>query len=99
MFYTYILYSESLGLFYKGSTSDVAARLDRHNSKMEKFTRKGVPWKLIWYTEKESKSEAYQLELKLKNLSRKRLVDFMLKYKDDITSTDELLFIQKLSEC
>ncbi len=98
-YYTYILFSEKLGSFYKGSTSDIVDRVNRHNAGREKYTKKGIPWILLWYVEKPTKSEAYNFELKLKNLSRKRTVDLMLKYKDGIAGSDELLLIKQLSEC
>ncbi len=84
MFYTYILYSQSLDIFYKGSTNNIEDRILRHNKGLESFTSKGIPWNLLWYTKKSSKSEAYRLEMKLKNLSRERLIRFIKKYKDDI---------------
>ncbi|RLD45773.1 MAG: hypothetical protein DRI86_05185, partial [Bacteroidetes bacterium] len=31
-YYTYILFSEKLGSFYKGSTSDIVDRINRHNA-------------------------------------------------------------------
>ncbi len=98
-YYTYILYSKKINSFYKGSTSDIIDRIKRHNAGREKYTNKGAPWILLWYTEKTTKSEAYKLELKLKNLSRKRTLDLILKFKDDIAGSDELLLIKQLSEC
>jgi len=81
MSYTvYILYSESLDIYYKGHTNNLEERLKRHNGGKEKYTSKGIPWRLIWSTEKPSKSEAYQLEMKLKNLNRSRLKTFIEKY-------------------
>ena len=68
MFYTYILYSNSLETFYKESTSDIFDRMNRHNSGQERYTKKGAPWILLWFTEKPDRSEAYRLEMKLKNL-------------------------------
>ena len=97
MFYTYILYSPKLGSFYKGETGNILDRLDRHNRGYEKATQFGVPWILLWKGAKESKSEAKLLERKLKNLSVKRTIDFILKYSEGIPSSDELLLIQKLS--
>ncbi|MBP6512087.1 MAG: GIY-YIG nuclease family protein [Bacteroidia bacterium] len=47
MYYVYILYSISTGSFYKGQTSNLEERLKRHNSGSEKYTYKGIPWKLI----------------------------------------------------
>ena len=97
--FVYILYSESLDLFYKGQTNDLSDRVNRHNLRQEKATQNGVPWKLVWSAEKPSRSEAVVLELKLKNLSRKRLVKFMLKYPDNIAGPDEFLLMEKLSGC
>ena len=88
-YFVYILYSESLDSFYKGQTSDLKERLMRHNLKREKATKTGAPWKLLWYTVKESRSEALILESKIKNLSRKRLIEFMRKYKENLAGPDD----------
>jgi putative endonuclease len=99
MYFVYVIYSSSLGKFYKGSTSDLEDRIQRHNHGYEKASKPGVPWKLLWKEEKPNKSEAQVLEFKLKNLSQKRLVEFMLKYKDGVASPDELLLLEQLSGC
>ena len=99
MFYTYILYSPKLGSFYKGETSNISDRLNRHNRGYEKATQFGAPWILLWKGEKATKSDAKLLERKLKNLSVQRTIEFILKYNEGIPSSDELLLIQKLSEC
>ena len=39
-----------------------------------------------------------EIERKIKNLSVKRTIEFILKYDEGIPSSDELLLIQKLSE-
>ncbi|HHJ09368.1 MAG TPA: GIY-YIG nuclease family protein [Bacteroidetes bacterium] len=80
MFSVYILWSEKLQIYYIGQTSDLDKRLQRHNRGYEKFTRKGIPWMLVWSTKKSSRREAVQLERKLKNYSVKRLRIFMDKY-------------------
>ena len=84
----YIIYSESLDTFYKGQTNDIRDRLHRHNMKQEDATRSGVPWRLIWSIEKPSRSEAVILEKKLKNLSRKKLMEFILKYPEGVAGPD-----------
>ena len=99
MFYAYILYSKKLNSFYKGETSNISDRLNRHNRGYEKATQFGVPWILLWKGEKATKSDAKLLERKLKNLSVQRTIEFILKYNEGIPSSDELLLIQKLSEC
>ena len=98
-FYVYILYSESLNSFYKGHTNSIADRIRRHNSGVEKYTKKGLPWTLIWCSYKDSKSEAYRLEMKLKNLSKIKIMEFILKYPEDVVGPDELLRIKQLSGC
>jgi putative endonuclease len=95
----YILYSHKSDFFYKGQTSNLTYRLKRHNSGLEKFTKAGIPWILIWSTEKPTRGEAIVLERKLKNLSRMRTNEFILKYSDGISSPDELLLIKQLSGC
>ena len=45
------------------------------------------------------KTEALILERKLKNLSFKRTLDFMLKYQQQVAGADELLLIKQLSAC
>ena len=99
MYSTYILYSYSTDRFYKGSTNNIRIRLNRHNAGSEKATSKGKPWKLIWTIIKETRSDAYNLELKLKNLSRKRMLKFCLKYNEGIPGDDELKLILQLSSC
>ena len=95
----YILYSASLDAFYKGQTNDVGARLARHNSRLERSTAPGVPWTLLWTAEKASRAGAMELERKLKNLSRVRLVAFMLKHKEGIVGPDALALLSQWSGC
>ena len=94
-YYVYILYSQKLNKFYKGQTNDIEKRLKRHNDGYEKSTKSGIPWILLWNTNKSNRSEAIVLESKLKNLSRVRLLDFMLKNDHDIKNNN-LEFIKWL---
>jgi putative endonuclease len=98
-YYVYILYSSTADTFYKGQTEDIKNRLQQHNSGFEIATARYVPWQLIWYTEKQNRSEALLLETKLKNLSRERTLKFMLKYNAGIAGPDELFLIKQLSGC
>lgn len=81
MYFTYILYSESLNKYYKGHTVNVKARLIKHNNGEANYTSNGIPWALILALEKETKSEAMKLERKLKNLNRERLEAFIVKHR------------------
>ena len=88
MYWVYVLYSKTTNLFYKGQTNDLGSRLARHNGGFEKYTRKGVPWVVIWKTCVGTRAEAIALERKLKNLSRKRLIEFINKYRQGCAGPD-----------
>ena len=94
----YILYSRKLNRFYKGHTANLAERLRYHNAGYEESTKAGMPWVLMWATTKASKNEAVKLELKLKNLSRMRLLSFMVKYGDGIEDSGARGIIEQLME-
>jgi len=98
-YFVYILYSPSTNSFYKGQTHDLAARITRHNNGWEKFTSVGKPWILLWYTSKPNRTEALALEKKLKNLSRQKTIELMLKYDHEVAGPDELLLLKQLSGC
>ena len=75
MFFVYILYSKRLQQYYVGSTNDLIDRLRRHNAGEGKHTRKGIPWDLIHKIELPTRSEAVQLEKKIKKRGIKRFLD------------------------
>ena len=81
MFYVYIIRSLKNGSYYKGFTSELNRRLKEHNAGNSPATARYAPWKLVWFAEKTNRSEAIELERKLKNLtSRSRLEAFIEKY-------------------
>ena len=71
-FYVYILYSDKLNKYYTGQTNDLEDRLYRHNAGQEKFTSKGVPWKLLWSKALETRVAAVTLEHQIKKRGAKR---------------------------
>ena len=79
-YFVYILYSDGANKFYKGQTNNITDRVDRHNKGMEISTKHDAPWQLVWTVEQPTRSAAILLEKKVKNLSRERLIRFMLKY-------------------
>ncbi|WP_339816599.1 GIY-YIG nuclease family protein [uncultured Algoriphagus sp.] len=76
-FVVYILFSERLGKYYVGQTSDLDKRLKRHNSGRERFTRLGTPWVLVHSELTNSRAEAMKLEKKIKNLGAKRYLELL----------------------
>ena len=98
MFFVYILYSPSGDKFYKGQTRNLDERVGRHNSGQEKATQHARPWKLMWATNKKSRSAAVVFENKLKNLGRRKLLQLMLDYQDGVAGPDALRQIQTLKD-
>jgi len=75
MAYTYILFSKSAKRYYTGSCEDLQKRISRHNNSGVRSTKHGVPWALVWHQESPSRSEATQLEFKIKKRGAKRFLE------------------------
>ena len=82
--YVYILYSESMDVFYVGSSNNVLRRLQQHNNGESSYTSRGIPWILLWSVQKPNRASAKTLERKIKNLTRKRKMKFMRKHENNI---------------
>ncbi len=77
-YYVYIIKSLSIGLHYIGHTSNLSDRILRHNQNRNKFTKGKGPWQLVISYTCNTKSEAYQLELKLKSFKNSaKAIDFL----------------------
>jgi len=62
MFYTYILRSRVTGHYYTGSTSNLQARLQQHNSDASASTKNRGPWDLAHNEEFATLAEAVRRE-------------------------------------
>jgi len=71
----YILFSEKLNRYYAGHTNNIIKRLRTHNTGGKKYTTKGIPWVLIEKYSCVSRSEAMQLEKKIKKRGIKRYLE------------------------
>lgn len=79
MYYVYILQSLKDQSYYTGLTTDIKARLKKHNAGEVAYTSTKRPFKLTWYCCFEDKEKALQFEKYLKSgsgfaFARKRLV-------------------------
>jgi putative endonuclease len=70
-----VLWSEKLKKRYVGSTKNLEQRIKEHNSGKTTFTKSGVPWKLIYYEQYTSLSEARKREIFLKSGQGRKLLD------------------------
>ena len=73
--FVYILWSSKLERCYCGESADVEKRLIVHNCRGNKYTTKGIPWVIVRVFEITSRSEARQLEKKIKKRGIKRFLD------------------------
>jgi putative endonuclease len=78
MAFTYILFSAKINSYYVGSTNNLVDRLKRHNSGRSTFTKKGLPWILIYKKEYSTKSEAYQAELYIKSQKSRKYIEDLI---------------------
>jgi putative endonuclease len=82
MHFVYILRNEK-GKHYIGETSDLEKRLNQHNSDNKHFTGNNGLWELVIFSTCQSKSEAVQLEKKLKNFKNPK---YAIKYLTELNS-------------
>ena len=66
MHYVYVLKSQKSLKLYSGSTSDLKARIIEHNKGLNRSTKYGIPWKLVYYEAFLNKSDATEREASLK---------------------------------
>jgi len=71
MFYTYVLKSKK-GRWYTGSTNNLRKRLKQHNEGRSTWTRKSIPWILIYYEACKNEEDARSRETYLKSGMGKR---------------------------
>jgi putative endonuclease len=73
-YFVYILHSPSSGKYYVGQSSDPTRRLDFHNTIEKGFTSRYRPWKLVYTKECGSRSEAMDMEKKIKQWKSKEKI-------------------------
>lgn len=82
MFYLYILQSEKNGRFYIGSCEDIDARLARHNAGATTSTKSGRPWKVVYFEEFSTRSEAIKRENEVKVKKSRKYIEFLISSSD-----------------
>ena len=76
-YYVYIIHSTK-NYYYIGQTQDLTERLKRHNSGRSKWTKGKGTWEFVVVKEFSSRSEAVQMEIKLKKMkSSKKAIEYL----------------------
>ncbi len=78
MAYVYILYSEKMDIYYVGSTNDLLKRIERHNKGTEKFTKRGIPWKLVYSEEFPTNQLAMKREYEIKKKKSRKFIEQLI---------------------
>jgi putative endonuclease len=74
MYSAYVLLSKKTLRYYIGSTDDIENRIREHNSGETKSIRIGIPWKVIYIDQFETRAEAVRKEKQIKARGAKRYI-------------------------
>jgi putative endonuclease len=89
MYFVYIIKSTSLNLHYIGHSSNLEDRLKRHNENRSNYTKGKGPWVLVESSCCTSKSDAYQLELKLKSFKNsEKAINYLRRLNNGVEHSD-----------
>lgn len=67
MFIVYVLFSKSHNKIYIGQTSDIIKRLSEHNNGLSFYTKRYIPWELVYSEKYNTRAEAMKREKQLKS--------------------------------
>ena len=62
MYYVYIIRSKKEKSYYIGYTSNLEDRINRHNQGRSGYTKRGIPWELVYFEECKDRREAMKRE-------------------------------------
>lgn len=77
MSYTYIL--KTAKDYYVGSTDDLEARIEKHQTGQVKSTKSKLPVKLVFKEYYNTKAEAQKKEYKIKSWKSKKMIEKIIK--------------------
>ena len=78
-FTVYILYSSVKDTYYIGQTQDLINRLNEHNAGESKSTKSGIPWKIVFHKEFNTRSAAMSFENHLKKMKSRKYLESIIK--------------------
>ena len=76
MIYLYILYSKKIDKYYVGISNNPEQRLRYHNLGKKGWTKRGIPWVLLFQKAYSEKSEALRIE---KYIKKQKSIKFINK--------------------
>ena len=82
-YYVYIIYSSSRDKYYTGYSQDPEARLIEHNFGATTFTRRGIPWVLVYKEKCINKTAAIKRENQIKRMKSKKYIENLIRDRSD----------------
>jgi len=79
MFSVYILKSLITDKYYIGQTSDIKRRLLYHNSGYSKYTKAGIPWKLVYSENFDTRHQTMNREAQFKNYKSRVMIEKIIR--------------------
>ncbi len=78
MWKVYIIYLEKIDRYYTGVTANVPWRLERHNTGWGRYTKRGIPWKIVHTEDFGNKSDALKREREIKNRKCRNYIESLV---------------------
>ena len=75
---TYILYSKKIDRYYIGSTNDLEWRLKRHNMGWGRYTKSGIPWRIVYGEKFGTKSGYLKREKEIKRRKSSKYIEELI---------------------
>jgi putative endonuclease len=79
VFSVYILKSSATSKYYIGQTSDIDKRLLYHNSGYSKSTKAGIPWRLMYSENFDTRQQAMKREAELKKYKSRVMIEKIIR--------------------
>lgn len=73
--FTYIIYSQTTGLYYAGITNNLKNRIREHNKCKTKTTAKAQDWNIVYSKMFSTRKEAYDHERYIKGIGPRRFCE------------------------
>jgi putative endonuclease len=80
MWHIYIIYSIKIDRYYVGYIDDIQWRLERHNAGWGKYTKRGIPWKLVYTESFNTKSETLKREREIKRKKSRKYIEELISH-------------------
>jgi putative endonuclease len=74
MWYVYIIYSEKIDHYYIGVTDNLNWCLERHNQGWGSYSKRGIPWKVVYTESFEHKTGALKREKEIKRIKSRKYI-------------------------